>query len=220
MSRRIDITGQVFGQWTVLGFAHYDHRGEAQWKCRCGCGLEAVRSGYSLRSGSSTRCHSCAGRVRGVTHGHTIGHKVGQAVTKEYTAWVGMNNRCYNPKNRSFVNYGGRGIRVCDRWKESFETFFQDMGTSPLGHSLDRVDNAGDYDPTNCRWATSRQQNNNTRRTLLLEHEGCTLPLTEWARRSGLKCSTLCARLNRGWPVAIAIEAPLHCRSLKRTQCT
>ena len=121
-----------------------------------------------------------------------------------------MINRCTNPNDPGFVNYGGRGIAVCQRWMGSFENFLADMGPRPSsGHSIDRIDNDGPYSPENCRWATRLQQNCNSRSNHLLTLDGRTMCLADWAREAGLTRGALKDRLRRGWELAEAIRTPM-----------
>lgn len=113
--------------------------------------------------------------------------------------WRSMLARCHNPGNKRFADYGGRGIVVCERWRRDVGAFLADMGERPDGHSLDRIDNDGPYSPENCRWATRREQQNNSRRNLLLTYDGVTLSVAAWARRLGVPVSTLYMRERRGW---------------------
>ena len=120
-----------------------------------------------------------------------------------------MKFRCSNPNHVAFARYGGRGIRVVERW-ETFANFLADMGERPPGTSLDRIDNDGDYTPQNCRWATARQQQSNTIKVRRLDYQGHTASLAEWARKVGIRESTLRERLRRGWDVGRALTAPLR----------
>lgn len=120
-----------------------------------------------------------------------------------YTTWLCMRDRCVNPNNDNYHNYGGRGIAVCERWN-SFEAFISDMGSRPEGTSLDRIDVNKNYEPSNCRWATQEVQHNNTRRTVFLEFNGETLSIAQWAKKTGIHRAILRTRLNYGWPLAQA----------------
>lgn len=127
----------------------------------------------------------------------------------EYEAWQAMIQRCTNPKTRFYKNYGGRGIQVDPEWKLSFEKFYQDVGKRPnKNFSLDRIDNNGNYELGNVRWATCRQQQNNKRSNRYIEYQGRIKTVTEWAREKGLKKNTVLERLSRGWSVTAAFEAP------------
>jgi hypothetical protein len=127
----------------------------------------------------------------------------------EHAAWKNMLRRCYDKDNAGYLNYGGRGITVCDQWCESFDSFINDMGRRPSSkHSLDRKDNNGSYSPDNCRWATSHEQLLNTRRNYIIEFNGVKLTFTEWLERTGLSHQTLKHRLYRGWSVERALTTP------------
>ena len=122
--------------------------------------------------------------------------------TPEFTAWMGMINRCTNPGSTDFQNYGGRGIKVCDRWRNNFSAFLADLGQKPSGrHSLDRVDTNGNYEPENCRWATPSEQARNRRSNRLLTHGGHTACVAEWSEISGIHSHDIRNRLRRGWSV-------------------
>ncbi len=122
-----------------------------------------------------------------------------------------MVQRCYKPGATKYEHYGGRGIEVCERWRNSFEAFIEDMGECPSRkHSIDRIDNEGDYEPDNCQWATQTQQGNNTRANHVITFDGKTMTMKQWANKTGIKYSTLAARLNiLGWSVERSLTAPV-----------
>lgn len=123
-------------------------------------------------------------------------------ILPEYRIWLQMKERTINPNNPAFHNYGGRGIRVSERWLHSFQNFYEDIGPRPsTAHSIDRIDNNGNYEKSNCRWATKVDQMNNYRCNVILEHEGKTQTLPMWARETGIGVNTLSARYRRGWSV-------------------
>ena len=166
-SRSRDLTGLKFGRLTVRQFAGQDRHGNRLWLCDCACGGTVTVIKGSLSSGRTRSC-GCLQREfivrRNTTHGLSD--------TPEYRAWRDMLSRCENPNTRYYELYGGRGISVCDRWRGSFEMFYADMGPRPSPrHSIDRIDNDGDYEPGNCRWATWTEQNANKRPRYTACHE-------------------------------------------------
>lgn len=193
-----DLTGQRFGRWTVVGYVGDDgtRSANSMWLCRCDCGREEPVRGTNITSGRSLGC-GC-NRVR---HGM---HK-----TPEYEAWANMLSRCTNPRHRAYPSYGGRGIKVCDQWAESFQAFYQDMGPRPgSAYSLDRIDNDGDYHPANCRWAAQKTQSNNRRSNHPVTFNGQTYTISQWSRKLGISRSTLNNRLADGWSIERALTTP------------
>lgn len=145
-----------------------------------------------------------------------MGIKHGLWGTSEYWTWNTMRQRCINPNNPKYPIYGGRGISVCERWQK-FENFIADMGNRPSAdHSLDRIDNDGNYEPSNCRWATRVEQQNNQSNTTRLEFQGETLTIHQWATRLGIKAKTIDGRLRSGWSVEDALSHPLMAGGDKR----
>jgi hypothetical protein len=123
----------------------------------------------------------------------------GRSGTRVYKIWAGMISRCINPnKGNAWCRYGGRGIKVCDRWLNSFENFFSDMGEPPDKHSIDRIDNNGNYSPENCKWSSAKEQMSHTSRTTNVTHEGVTMCAAEWARYFGVSREAIRLRIKRG----------------------
>jgi hypothetical protein len=142
--------------------------------------------------------------------------------TSTYNSWVGMKQRCLNPKNPKFSIYGNRGISVCDRWLKSFENFLEDMGNAPDRMSIERIDNNGNYEPKNCKWATNKEQSNNRRSNKLITYKGETLGVCEWSKRLGAGISLVTYRLKQGWnPIsAITIKPDLGNKyNLNKIKC-
>lgn len=131
---------------------------------------------------------------------------------KERLAWKNMKGRCYNPNNPSYSYGGGKGVTVCDRWLNSFQAFLLDMGPAPTqSHSVDRINNDGNYEPGNCRWATNSEQQHNTTKCRWMTHAGKTMLATDWSNETGLSYSTITARIDRyGWSLADALTKPIR----------
>lgn len=185
--------GEVFGRLTVTGEASRSKAGRKRWLCRCACGKEVVVSRSNLTTNHTRSCGclgaECAARRR-TTHGMTS--------SPEHKTWRSMRKRCSNPNDTCFDDYGGRGIKVCERWA-AFENFLADMGKKPSSkHSLDRLDNNGNYEPGNCRWATVVQQARNRRSTVLIMHKGEAKTLPDWAEQLGISYNTLKKRRIEG----------------------
>lgn len=162
MKKIEDLTGQRFGRLMVISKTTSNKYRQSMWLCRCDCGTEKTILGLSLKHGKTTSC-GCRNREvaseRFTTHGHTRGGR-----TLEYQSWLAMIRRCNNPNEAIYHYYGGRGIKVCERWVNSYENFLEDMGKRPSkNHSLERIDVDGDYEPSNCKWATRTEQALNKR---------------------------------------------------------
>lgn len=181
-----------------------------RWKCKCDCGTELSVHAGSLTSGNTKSC-GCFRREeckkRQTTHGMT-----GKS---EYFIWRTMRDRCRNTKSKAWPYYGGRGIMVCERWLK-FENFLEDMGMRPNHATLDRIDNSGNYEPSNCRWTTRVTQARNTRKNRMIEALGMTMCLSEWSEKTGLNPDTITARIDRhGWTPEKAVTHPAQIRSIK-----
>jgi hypothetical protein len=179
--------GDQFAAWTVLRFSHVQGTADI-YDCRCRCGREFKVRKSHLRSGASSRCKSCASTTHGASR------------TDIFHIWQTMIARCHNPRHSGFRRYGARGISVCPRWRASFTAFSDDIGKRPSpDHSVDRVDNNGDYEPSNCRWASLEEQAQNRSNTRWITIDGRTQCLSAWAREMGLNAQTIHERLQRGW---------------------
>jgi len=204
MGKRLQVTpAERYGRLTVVKEVEpYKaiNRIYRQVLCTCDCGKESIARVQNLRSGHTKTC--------GCSHiSHGMYKKHGRSRT--YKTWESMLERCLNPNCKCYDRYGGRGITVCDRWRD-FEDFLADMGERPEGHSIDRINNALGYFPGNCRWATTKEQNRNMRTTRWLTFGGKTKCLGEWAEIMGINRGTLRTRIVQlGWSVAEALTRPV-----------
>lgn len=203
---RSDLTGVRRGLLTVVAI-HDRKGGHPRWFCRCDCGGTSIITDYTLRHGTTMSCGCLSSRT-------TIGDRVrihGKTSCPEYKVWCGMKRRCLNRNERSYVQYGGRGISICARWANSFEAFLEDMGARPsIRHEVDRIDNNGNYEPGNCRWLLKAKQAQNRRNNTYITHDGKTLCLMEWQRITGIKYATIQHRIYRGWSVSDALTIPVR----------
>lgn len=185
--------GDSFGLLVVMHKAR-DNKGHRVWKCRCHCGSITYQKYSSLKSGVvvSCGCHKRELLVkRNTSHGD---HK-----SPEYKSWENMITRCGNPNTPYYKHYGGRGIKVCRRWKD-YSNFLTDMGRKPsVSYELERIDNNKGYSPSNCRWATRKEQMANRRITRHITVKGITKTMMEWSLVTGVGCKTIEYRMNAGW---------------------
>jgi len=180
MGARLKLKGETFGKLKVLNFA-YMHNGNSYFVCQCQCGKITEVSGNNLRRRHTISC----GHARKLSRPRE--RKRTPDYTRTWQAWYKMISRCIDWKSQSYYNYGGRGISVCNRWEEDFRNFLGDMGICPNGLTLDRIDNNGNYEPGNCRWATRKEQQNNTRRNLYGTYNGRKLSLAQFVEKVALK---------------------------------
>jgi hypothetical protein len=198
MGIRVNLTGRRFGKWLVLWYTKRRSGGKAIWVCQCDCGIIREVVSSNLLGGLTTSCGTCTPRKGPMTHGASY--------TPEYRIWAGIKTRCCNKNSNGYTNYGKRGIQICSRWLDSFETFLADMGPRPSSkHSIDRIDNDGDYTPENCRWTTGTEQCNNKQNNHLLSAFEKTLTLTEWAKVVNMPEHVIRKRLNRGYTAEEAL---------------
>lgn len=195
--------GTKFGKWEYLEDLKW-----GRWKCRCSCGVEKAVERQHIVGGKSTSC------------GHDRSEKVSRSNTKHghssdtsgiYSAWKNMKQRCYNHKNEHYGTYGARGIKVCDSWVDSFETFKLDVGEPPPGLTLGRIDNDKDYMPGNVEWQTPKVQGRNKTTTYLMTLKGETKAMSEWAEQLSISYAVLSARVHKlKWSDEKALTTPVR----------
>lgn len=211
MGRFIDLTGQRFGHLVVERKATPTKDGAVQWLCTCDCGTRKEIRGKHLRDGRSKSC-GCY-RVKNTAKMFT---KHGMSESRIYTIWVGMKDRCTNVHNVEYEQYGGRGILVCEEW-QTFEPFYEWAFANGYREELtiDRVDNNGNYEPSNCRWSTYSEQANNTSRNHVLRFNDEEHTIREWEDILGVRPNTIRGRIWKGWTVEQALTTPVGRRRSK-----
>lgn len=203
-----DITGIRFGRLTAIRRlpGYKKPARNSHWECLCECGKTAIVDIQNLKHGRSRSCGCSRPPPKNKTHG--------RSQSSEYRIWHQILRRCCDPKSADYYSYGRRGVKVCDRWR-NFSNFLSDMGPRPSAdHSIDRINNDGDYEPGNCRWATPVVQSNNRRSNHIVAAMGRKLSIAEWARVTGISQFLIAQRINKlGWPGDIAVTEPARpCR--------
>lgn len=206
-----DLTGQRFCMWVVLEEDGRNSSGGAMWKCRCDCGLIKSIDGRSLRDGTSRSC-GCGRKV----YGNLSHPKHGGKKERLYNVWSGIKNRCLNPNDKNYFRYGERGITICDEWKDDYTKFrewaYQNGYDDTLPKyqcTIDRIDNTQGYSPDNCRFVDAKVQCNNRSSNHLIEYNGETHTISEWARITGIgKCCIRRRIVKQGWSVEDALTIP------------
>ncbi len=203
MTKFVDLTGQRFTRLVAIEPAgeRVTSTGKVLplWRCHCDCGKEIVKAGPYLLNGDTKSC-GCYQREMAAKAKTTHGMRSKGALPPEYVNWRHMVDRCTNPNRKDFHYYGGAGVTVCWRWRNSFTDFLEDMGPRPTPkHSIDRIDGAKGYEPGNCRWATPTEQSQNRKSAVMITFNGETLCAAEWARRTGILQNTITRRIKAGW---------------------
>jgi hypothetical protein len=213
--KKINMIGERFGMLTVIEEADNLYGGrEAAWKCKCDCGNTIIALGSMLRRGSYKSC-GCQRAKR--AHDNFTTH--GKTKTRIYKIWLGMRQRCYYSNYIEYYLYGGRGIKVCDDWRDNFSSFYEWAMTSGYSDNLtiDRINVNGDYEPVNCRWVTGKAQANNRRNNHYIKFENQTHTMAEWARIKNIPYSCLEERINKlHWTIEDALNIPSRGRVLRK----
>jgi len=209
----IDLMGKQFGRLTVIKRNGVSKDGHILWSCRCICNKKINVNGNSLKSGHTKSCgclrketSSINSKIYSTTHGHRH--------TSIYNIWIGMIQRCNNPKNNSYRYYGGRGIFVCKRWMK-FEHFLEDVGERPKGKTLGRINNNMGYKKSNCKWSTPKEQSRNKRNTKFYYYNNKKQDLLTLAEKYNIKPATLRERISRGLSIEKALTTPVRKRRHK-----
>ena len=213
--KKRDRSGEVVGRLFVIkeGPPHIQYNGRKRitWECRCECGNVIYVEAGNLRASHTTSCGCLV-----LENCSSVGKKNfrhGKTKTREWYAWRGCRDRCYNPFTPQYVNYGARGIKVCDAWKNSFDAFYKDMGDCPKGFSLERIDVNKNYEPSNCKWASSEEQMRNRRVTPRRMWNGGLKTLRELADEHNLPYINVYERVcRRFWPLKKALSTPVKRR--------
>lgn len=199
----IDLSGRIFGRLTVQGRA--PNRGRTTcWNCQCECGVECIVRGCHLSSGHTLSCGCLQREYNDWRSAHSL------KKDRAYRIWCGMKTRCFNVRRSEYKNYGARGITVCERWSSSFAAFLQDMGRPQNGMTIDRINNDGNYEPGNCKWATTKEQSRNNRRNRWLVIGGERMVVADAAERFDRSVALIKMRLRRGYPDELAVFGPKH----------
>jgi len=184
LTNKIDKTGFNSGRLTVINEIGSFYSGKKKvifWLCKCECGNEIKLASGAIGTTKSCGCYQKE-KVGSINKRHGEANK-----TKENKLWFSIKQRCYNPNNISYKDYGGKGITVCDRWLNSYEDFLSDIGRAPTpNHSIDRINVFGNYEPGNCKWSNSKEQNNNRKSNVILEHNGVRLTMKQWSEKLGI----------------------------------
>jgi len=196
--KKLELAGKRFGKLVAIESSE-TRNGNVLWRFKCDCGNEKVMMTGSIVSGRYKSCGCDMQKWRqefGKSNKWSSGAVThGKCYTPEYRAWQGMKSRCYHKGNQNYKNYGGRGIVVCDKWKDDFAQFYKDMGDKPgTEYSIERIDNNGNYSANNCKWETRKGQRRNTRRNVYVEYQGKNMCMRDWAEFFGIDTSTMSNR--------------------------
>lgn len=195
-----DITGQKFNRWTAVRFIEVRNH-NAYWLFRCECGTEKIYKAAYIKTGVSKSCGCFHNEISSQSRKYKDVERDESNIPVLYRRYYGIKQRCYNPNHDSYMRYGGRGIKMCDEWKDSFQAFndWAYANGYEEGLTLDRIDVDGDYCPENCRWVDMRTQLNNTRKNVYIEYMGRKLTIPEWAHELNMKESLIRHRYDYGW---------------------
>lgn len=202
-----DLTGKRYGRLTVIRFEDMDKHSDSRWLCKCDCGNEKIVKGKCLKSGDTKSC-GCAKleRVKTMSTKHGLGK------TRLHTIWLDMKSRCLNSRSSNYERYGGREIKICEEWANDFVSFYNwsILNGYKEDLSIDRINNNGNYEPFNCRWATIEEQANNKRSSCWIEYKGERKTIAQWSVSLNISDKALRHRIDRGWSAERALTEPIH----------
>lgn len=224
-----DISNIKFNYLKAIGYTGKNKRGYAQWHFKCDCGNSIITTSSEVISGHTKSC-GCFQK----SFASTINKTHGESKSPVYKIWIGIKKRCFNKQSRRYADYGGRGVVMCNRWKDNAIAFINDIGERPSkNHSVDRINNNGNYScgkchqcvendwPSNCRWATQTEQARNTRYNAAITFNGTTKCIAEWAEITGIKKDTIYCRNNRyKWCAKCTLTAPVKIGRYNSHKCT
>ncbi len=209
-----NLANQRFGKLVAIERAD-NRRKRTFWRCQCDCGVICDKATKELLNGDTRSC-GCLKLEKLAERSTTHGCAAAGDETPEYRVWKTMLSRCYNQNFPKYATYGARGITVCERWRYDFAAFLEDMGPRPSPrHSIDRIDNDGNYEPGNCRWASLEEQANNRRNNTMLTHDGQTLTIAQWSRETGISYTALVQRIANGWTTEHALTQAVQKKKRK-----
>lgn len=205
MGNFIDLTGNRYGRLTVIERVQNAKR--TKWRCKCDCGNIKEVYSFNLMAGKIKSCGCLRQETAAILASNLSRTTHSQSKTPMYKVWAAMKDRCFNKENSEYHNYGGRGITVCEEWKNDFKEFYDwsIKNGYKQGLSIDRINGDKNYCPENCRWTTAKVQGNNTRRNHWIEYNGEIHTIAEWADIKGIKYNTLNGRIHRGWSIKRAL---------------
>lgn len=212
MAYKIDLTGKRFGRLSVLYYVGQTQRHESIWHCRCDCGNELDIRQNPLNTGHTKSCGCYRKELDEKRKGNPFYKTHGLRGTKLYSTWCNIKARCNNQNQTYYSHYGGRGIKVCKEWENDFETFYSWAMNNGYkdGLTIDRINNNGNYEPSNCRWVDRFVQANNKRNNYVFEYNGEKKTIHEWSRLYNIDNSCLRWRLDNGWDIERALKEPSH----------
>lgn len=224
MDSRYDITGKTFNRLAVISYVGKNKHNNNLWNCKCVCENEVIVTAADLKSGNTKSCgclqkEKAAITLLNMSMTHGLSRDKEHKKTRLFRIWAGIRTRCLNPNDKTYKNYGGRGIKICNEWND-FATFHNWAIANGYDDnlSIERKDNDGNYEPSNCKWANDTEQANNKRTNRMIAHNGMTKTLSQWAKYYNLNYNMLFERLKRGWTFKKAVATPVQIQFRKNKE--